>query len=156
MNQNYIFLSLLASLVYITACTKEAQPIFITGSWDAYYYEKIECEDSISDITIDFTLDSTYIINGKEVKFHSYSLDIDGNGNYTFLLSKSINGKDTQEIESGSYLSSGFNDINFCLTDCRDSLYNSGIFVRTGNQLDLTWQDTFEINCGFLFQAVLK
>ncbi len=156
MNQKYIFLSLLAGLVYITSCTKEAQPIFITGTWEAYYYEKVECEDSISDIKIDFTLDSTYSINGKEVKFLSYSLDFDDSGNYTFMLSKNVDGKDTLETESGNYLSSGFNDINFCLSDCKDSLYNSGIFVRTSNQLDLTWQDTFDINCGFLFQARLK
>ena len=140
----------------IVSCSKEAEPVFINGVWDAIYYERVICDDSLKDITIDFREDSTYLIDGDEVVFERYTLDIDSLGSYNFELVKNVNGEQVIENESGQYLSTGFNDILFCLDSCTDTIFIEGIYVRTFNELDLNWTDTLDTGCGFVFQANLR
>jgi len=156
MKRNIIFAGFIIALVYLTACSEEIKPIFIDGNWNAFYFEQVDCLDSLDNIQVDFNKDSVYNINGKMVKFLSYTLDLDANGEFMFSLVKNVDGKDTTEIDMGTYLSSGFNDIVFCKNECTDSMFKTGIYVRTGNQLDLSWLDTLDIGCGVVFQADLN
>jgi len=150
------FLIVFCFLTAAYSCSEEAQPIFITGQWDAFYFERVECRDSLDNIKVDLNQDSIYIIAGRMVRFNSYELEILDNGQYSFTLSKTIDGKDTLEMESGNSLSSGFNDINFCKGPCTDSLFKTGLYIRVGDKLDLSFADSLDLGCGVVFRANLK
>lgn len=150
------YLIIICFLTAVFSCTEEAQPIFITGQWEAFYFERVDCRDSLDNIKVDLVQDSVYVIGGRLVRFNSYELEVLDNGQYSFILSKNIDGKDTLEMESGNSLSSGFNDISFCKGPCTDSLFKTGLYVRVGDKLDLSFSDSLDLGCGVVFRANLK
>jgi len=150
------FVIFICFLTAVYSCAEEAQPIFITGQWDAFYFERVDCRDSLDNLKVDLNQDSIYIIDGKMVRFNSYELDVLDNGEYSFTLSKSVDGSDILEVELGNSLSSGFNDISFCKGPCTDSLFKTGLYVRVGDKLDLSFADSLDIGCGVVFRANLK
>ncbi|NNE15000.1 MAG: hypothetical protein HKN51_08480 [Saprospiraceae bacterium] len=108
-------------------------------------------------ITMDTTVEIiTELMNCNEVQFEEVTFEIDSVGGYELIVNKIFDGSPLQEKTTGQYISSGFNDINFCVTDCRDSMWYHGLFVREGNELNLSWRDTLATGsgCGFLFQGV--
>jgi len=154
MNYRSLYLLLTAGFLLMLSCSEERQPIFLSGSFDAVYFEAIDCQDSLDNISIDFTKDSTYIIDGDTIQFQEFNFNFQINTDmYTFEQRRIVNGVEETNVTSGLYLSSGFNDIVFCETDCQDSLWDFGLYVLTGSQLDLTWQDTLDAKCGYLFQG---
>ena len=154
-SDNLGFFLTISLLIILTACSKEREPIFINGTWEARFYESVNCTDSTLDISIDFTKDSSYVFGDDTFRYLKYTFDFDSSGtDYSFTREFTVNGSPQTITTSGTYLSRGFNDIIFCKTDCVDSLWDYGLYVRTGNQLDLSWRDTIDTNCGFLFQGV--
>lgn len=147
--------SIILSAAYIS-CTEEAQPVFITGTWDAIYFERVDCRDSLDNLEVDLMKDSVYNIDGSEVRFNAYTMRFFDNGSFEQEINKTVNGIDVAEASSGKYLSSGFNDIIFCKNECSDSLFKYGLYVRVDNQLDLNWIDTLDLGCSVVFQGVLK
>ncbi len=144
----------LIAVILGVACSEERQPIFIEGVWEASYFEAIDCEDTLQNISIDFALDSTYFIAGDSVKFVSYIFSFDqANTEYNLERNSLVNGNPVTTNTNGTYLSSGFNDIFLCKTNCQDSLWDFGLFVRTDDQIDISWQDTLDQKCGFLFKG---
>lgn len=156
MNSLTRFLIFICILTASYSCSEEAQPIFITGQWDAFYFERVDCRDSLDNLKVNVNQDSIYFIDGSMVQFNSYELEVLDNGQYTFTLSKTVDGVETLETESGNSLSSGFNDISFCKGPCTDSLFKTGLYVRVDDRLDLSFADSLDLGCGVVFRANLK
>lgn len=109
----------------------------------------------LDSVTFDTTTEClTDLINCDEAVYNSITMEIDSLGNYELIVDRDWNGVNEVEKTTGEYISTGFNDINFCVTDCLDSLWYPGLFVKTnGSEVNISWRDTISTQCGYLFQG---
>jgi|GEM_PF-7090243 len=133
--------------------------------FDSFFHTtRVDTFDSLGVLTFYFRTDSltidtleeciTDLVNCDEVVYNFVTMEIDSVGGYELIVDRVLNGIQEVEITSGQYLSTGFNDINFCVNNCLDSLWHPGIFVKTNNgEVNISWRDTLTTQCGFLFQG---
>lgn len=120
---------------------------FTPTGMDTFYFE-------LDTVVLDTVVEClTQLIECDDVKYNEITFEIDEVGNYEFVFDRVFNGVNEVNVDKGNYYSSGFNDINFCLTDCLDSLWHPGVFVFSRGDLNLSWRDTISTNCGYLFQG---
>jgi len=94
------------------------------------------------------------LVNCDEAIYNFVTFEFDSVGNYELIVDRIFNGVSEVETTSGNYISTGFNDINICETNCLDSIWSPGVFVRNDRgELNVAWRDTLGTQCGFLFQG---
>ena len=109
----------------------------------------------VDSIRLDSTIDClTDLVNCDNAIYNIVTMEIDSVGSYELIVDRDWNGVNEVETTTGRYISDGFNDINFCVNDCLDSLWYAGLFVKTNNgEVNISWRDTITTQCGFLFQG---
>lgn len=152
-NRIISFAFFLSFLLIANGCSMEREVIRLDGDWNATYFERVNCVDSLDNIMVDFSKDSLYIIDSQEVRFNSFVMSFYNNDNYVFTSVRTVNGQEVTETESGTFLSAGFNDIFFCVGPCRDSLLKTGVYVVDTTMLDISWIDTIQQGCSFFINA---